>query len=286
MKRNIITIDAKKCTGCGVCIPNCPEGAIQIIDNKARLIGDLFCDGLGACLGHCPEGAISIEQREAGEYSEVEVMKNIVKQGPNVIAAHLEHLRSHHQDAYVQEAIDYLKANNIPVPQNGEKAGQHQGGEKAGHEPHGCPGSRARTMQRNIGDAPSIGSMPSRLGQWPVQLHLVSPHADYFRSSDVVLCADCVAYALGDFHEKWLKGNTLAIACPKLDEGKEEYIKKLTALIDNANINTMTVMTMEVPCCSGLLRLAEEALAAASRKIPVKSVVVGIEGDIKSEQWL
>jgi ferredoxin len=215
MKRNIITIDREKCTGCGACIPNCPEGAIQIIDNKARLISDLFCDGLGACLGHCPEGAIAIEQREAGEYSEREVMKNIVKQGPNVIKAHLSQLR-----------------------------------------------------------------------QWPVQMQLISPMAEYFKNSDVVLAADCVAYALGNFHEQWLKGKSIAIACPKLDEKKEAYREKLIALIDKATINTITVMTMEVPCCSGLLRLAEEAASSALRKIPIKSVIVGIEGDIKEERWI
>ena len=123
MKRTIIAIDEKKCTGCGLCIPNCPEGALQIIDNKARLVGDLFCDGLGACLGHCPEGAITTEEREAVEYSEREVMKNIVTQGANVIAAHLKHLRDHNQHGYVAEAEAFLREHDIPVPWSSSEEG-------------------------------------------------------------------------------------------------------------------------------------------------------------------
>jgi len=270
MKRNIITIDREKCTGCGECIPNCPEGAIQIIDQKASLVSDLFCDGLGACLGHCPEGAIGIEEREAGDYNEREVMENIVKQGPNVINAHLTHLKDHHQDAYVKEALDYLNDAGIGIPETGKKA-------ETGA--CGCPGSGSRTIKR-AGMTATLAEQPSRLMQWPVQLRLISPMADYFKGSDLLLTADCVGYAIGDFHEKWLKGKSIAIACPKLDEDKDGYRDKLIALIDKANINTLTVMTMEVPCCSGLLRLAQEAAAHASRKIPIKSVVVGIEGGI------
>ena len=242
----------------------------------------MFCDGLGACLGHCPEGAITIEEREAGEYSEQEVMKNIVKQGPNVIAAHLKHLRDHNQDAYVAEAEAFLMENNVPVP----KAVSAQ------NEIHiqahgGCPGSRARSFAPKQQTTAAIAALPeSQLRQWPVQLHLVSPMAAYFKGSDVVLAADCVAFALGDFHTTWLKGKSLAIACPKLDDGREEYIEKITALIDNAGINTLTVMIMDVPCCGGLMSIAMEAAAQAVRKVPIKQVVVGIEGNIIKEQWV
>jgi Pyruvate/2-oxoacid:ferredoxin oxidoreductase delta subunit len=280
MKRKIITIDANTCTGCGLCIPNCPEGAIQILDNKARLVGDLFCDGLGACLGHCPEGAISIEEREAEEYNEREVMQNIIKQGSNVIAAHLKHLRDHNQQAYVADAEAFLKENGLPVP------GVQQV-ENGFHAHGGCPGSRARSFAPKQEVASIVTTTAaSHLRQWPVQLHLVSPHADYFKGSDVVIAADCVAYALGDFHATWLKGKSLAIACPKLDDDKEEYVKKITALIDNAGINTLTVMIMEVPCCGGLMRLVMDAVAHATCKVPVKQVVVGIEGNIIQEQWM
>jgi ferredoxin len=278
MKRSIITIDQEKCTGCGLCIPNCPEGALQIIDNKARLISDLFCDGLGACLGHCPEGAITIEEREAEDYDERKVMSNVVKQGPNVIKAHLDHLLSHKQDDYVKQARAYLRENNIDLPGEAAPAMHEHGGE--------CPGSKARTFSMPAQEKTVTDHQASELRQWPVQMHLVSPMAPYFHKSDVLLAADCVAYALGDFHGTWLKGKSIAIACPKLDEGKEVYLEKLVALIDKALINTLTVMTMEVPCCAGLLRLAQEAAAQASRKIPIKSVVVGIEGDILSEKWV
>ncbi|MGB7568999.1 MAG: 4Fe-4S binding protein [Chitinivibrionales bacterium] len=279
MKRSIITIDREKCTGCGECIPNCPEGALQIIDNKACLLSDLFCDGLGACIGHCPEGAITIEEREAEDYNERKVMSNVIRQGPNVIKAHLDHLKFHKQEDYVKQAEAYLKENNIEVPSEA-KSVMHEHGE-------GCPGSRARSFSKPA--APENGmtsAQSSELRQWPVQMHLISPMAAYFQKSDVVLAADCVAYSLGNFHSAWLKGKSIAIACPKLDQGKEIYLEKLADLIDKALINTLTVMTMEVPCCSGLLRLARQAVEKASRKIPIKSVIVGIEGDILSEKWV
>ena len=281
MKRNIIKIDADKCTGCGQCIPNCPEGAMQLIDGKARLVSDLFCDGLGACLGHCPEGAITMEEREAEPYDETKVMANVVTQGPNVIKAHLEHLRDHGQDEYLRQAIAYLGQHSVANPlDRPEPPGRH-------HAHAGCPGSRSMDFTApSAPDADKPGTRPSRLTHWPVQLHLISPMAPQYRGSDVLLCADCVAYALGDFHKDYLKGKALAIACPKLDEGQEVYVEKLKALIDKAKINTLTVMIMQVPCCGGLLRLAQQAASQATRKVPLKSIVVGLEGSILKEEWV
>lgn len=284
MKRKIIRIDDKKCTGCGLCIPNCPEGAIQLIDGKARLISDLFCDGLGACLGTCPEGAITIEEREAEPYSEATVMKNIIKAGPNTIKAHLEHLRDHGQTEFLAQAIQVLERMGVdnplsPVSTKPAGGGHGQGG--------GCPGSRAMSFDKPAGEpGGDQGSRPSQLTHWPVQLHLISPQAPHFQGSDVLLAADCTAFSLGDFHKDYLKGKTLAIACPKLDEGQETYVEKLKALIDEARINTLTVMIMQVPCCSGLLRLAQQAARSAARKIPIKCVVVGIQGGILKEEWV
>jgi len=284
MKRKIIKIDEGSCTGCGQCIPNCPEGAIQMIDGKARLISDLFCDGLGACLGHCPEGAITIEEREAEAYDETKVMANIIKAGPNTIKAHLEHLRDHGQKEFLAQAVQVLKVKSIPNPLETIPANPAPG-------PHGhgggCPGSRAMSFEKPAGEAGSEkGTRPSQLTHWPVQLHLISPQAPHFQGADLLLAADCTAFSLGDFHKEYLKGKTLAIACPKLDDGQESYVEKIRALIDEAKINTLTVMIMQVPCCSGLLRLAKEAVSQATRKVPVKCIVVGLQGTILKEEWV
>ena len=282
MKRKIIKIDEEKCNGCGLCIPNCPEGALQIIDGKARLISDICCDGLGACLGHCPEGAITIDDREAEKYDEKKVMENIIKQGKNVIKAHLEHLKDHNQKEFLKEAINFLKEKGIQNPLIEGKGGGMQ-------KEHfsGCPGSKILDFggkgKEEKGDG---GKRESQLRQWPIQLHLVSPMAPYYKKADVLLAADCVAYSLGDFHKDYLKGKAIAIACPKLDEGQEEYVEKVKSLIEDSDINTLTVMTMEVPCCGGLVAIAKEALGQAKRKIPIKSIVVGLQGNILSEEWV
>ena len=270
MKRQIIQIDEEKCTGCGLCIPGCPEGAIQMIDGKARLISDLFCDGLGACLGHCPEGAITVTEREAEPYDERRVMENIIKAGTNTIRAHLKHLKDHNQTDYYLEAVDLLAERGIALPAE-EETYQHTG----------CPGSQSRSLQK---DRPTA-DRPSELAHWPIQMHLLSPMAAHYRNSDVLLAADCVAFAMGNFHGNYLAGKTLAIACPKLDEGKDIYVAKLTALIDQAKINTLTVMMMQVPCCGGLLQLARIAAAQAERKIPIKAVIVSLQGEILREEW-
>lgn len=281
MKRKIIRIDEEKCTGCGLCIPNCPEGAIQIIDNKARLVSDLMCDGLGACLGHCPEGAIAVEEREAEPYDERKVMENIVKAGPNTIKAHLVHLKEHGQAEFLGTALSVLKEKGLPNPLSAA----------AGHGAHaqggGCPGMRAAQFEKKEDAAGSdSGRRASHLSHWPIQLHLVSPAAPQYQGADVLLAADCTAFALGDFHKDHLKGKALAIACPKLDEGQEVYERKIAALIDEAKINTLTVMIMQVPCCMGLLNLARRAADGATRRVPVKMVVVSLQGEILREEWL
>lgn len=279
MKRKIIRIDEEKCTGCEECIPNCPEGAIQIIDGKARLVSDIMCDGLGACLGHCPEDAISIEEREAEEYDERKVMKNIVKAGPNTIKAHLNHLRDHNQMEYFKQAVDFLKEKNIDVPleKTVKGAGAHAG----------CPGAMTMSFARNSEPAGESGAARlSCLTHWPIQMHLISPAAPHYKGTDLLLAADCVPFALGDFHKDYLKDKALAIACPKLDSSQDIYMEKLTALIDESGINTLTVMTMQVPCCGGLLHLAQTAASEAKRKIPIKHIVVSLKGGILKEEWV
>jgi NAD-dependent dihydropyrimidine dehydrogenase PreA subunit len=283
MEREIIKIDEDKCTGCGLCVPGCPEGALQIIDGKARLISDLFCDGLGACIGECPEGAIEIEKREAEPYDERVVMENIIQAGPNTIRAHLAHLKEHGETAFLKQAVDVLKGKGLDIPvvyDEKEKPIQH------GHTMGGCPGSRMMEFNKEKTGHSSQGDVSSQLAQWPVQLHLVSPRAPYYEEADVLLAADCTAYALGDFHQRFLKDKALAIACPKLDEGQDIYLAKLIAMIDEARINTLTVLIMQVPCCGGLLRMAQQAVEQADRKIPIKKVVVGIKGEILQEDWV
>ena len=282
MKRKIIEIDGRKCNGCGLCIPACPEGAIQLIDGKARLISDLCCDGLGACLGHCPEGAIAIEEREAAPYDERQVMAHIVKQGPNVVRAHLEHLREHGQDAYLAQAVALLEEKGIKNPLLQEKEPMSH---PSTHQ--GCPGARPVAFDAappaGVGDP---GRRSSQLTHWPIQLHLISPAAPQYQGRDLLLAADCVAFTVGDFHNDHLKGRALAIACPKLDAGQDIYVQKLQALIDTAKINTLTVMIMQVPCCMGLLKLAQTAAAQAGRKVPVKCVIVSLRGEILREEWV
>ncbi|UCG28307.1 MAG: 4Fe-4S binding protein, partial [Bacteroidales bacterium] len=299
MKREIIHIDEEKCTGCGECIPGCHEGALQLIDGKARLISDLMCDGLGACIGHCPEGAIRMEKREAEPYDEVTVMKEMVKKGKNVVVAHLKHLKEHNQKEFLKKGVQYLADNKssldfdimevLAVVHNAEPAHDMFNKEptvkvQAMHHEHkgGCPGSKAFAFDEPSGAkvVTNQEEVQSHLTHWPVQMHLINPMAPYFQGSDLLFSADCVAHTLGNFHGRFLKGKTLVIACPKLDSQVEVYVEKLQALIDQAEINTITVMVMEVPCCKGLLQLAKTASGRASRKVPVKSVTVGIRGDI------
>jgi ferredoxin len=275
MKRSIIRIDEEKCTGCAECIPNCPEGAIQIIDGKARLVSDLFCDGLGACIGNCPEGAISIEEREAEPYDESKVMARIVQGGPNVIRAHLAHLKEHDATQYYDEAVSYLRKHGYAVPALPAQAPACGGS---------CPGRAQKEMNPQSGD--DTGHRRSKLTHWPVQLHLISPVAPYFSGADILLAADCVAFALGDFHKDYLEGKKLIIGCPKLDSNLDSYVEKIRRLIDEAKVNTITVMMMEVPCCSGLLSLVQKAASKAERKVPIKKIIVSIRGDQLREEWV
>jgi len=313
MEREIVKIDEDLCNGCGVCIPSCHEGALQIIDGKARLISDLMCDGLGACLNHCPQDAMTIEKREAEPYDEVKVITLMVEKGKNTVVAHLKHLKDHNETVFLKQAVQYLKENQDNIEfsidevirevhnsQTSAMNDQHECG-CSGSAPKtierpsvmtpmgGCPGSQARTIDRDTIKPEGThyaGDAPSELRQWPVQMHLVNPMAPYFRDADMVLAADCVAFAMGDFHSKFLKGRSVGIACPKLDNGQDTYVQKLIQMIDMAKINTLTVAIMQVPCCGGLLQMAKTAVAQANRKIPLKLAVISIEGEVLKEEWI
>ena len=290
MIREVVKIDEELCDGCGLCVPGCHEGALQIIDGKARLISDLMCDGLGACIGHCPQGAITIEKREAEAYNETRVMEIMVQKGKNTVVAHLKHLKDHGETDYLKEGVRYLNENAGTLDFDPKEVmlvvhGPH--GALQHHQGGGCPGSQTMVFEPKtaVVDVPA-SSQQSELRQWPVQMHLVNPNAPYFRNSDVLIAADCTAYAIGGFHSQYLKGKSLAIACPKLDSNQEVYIEKIRAMIDDAKINTITVMIMQVPCCMGLLQLVKKAASEAQRKVPVKLMVVGIEGEILKEEWV
>lgn len=277
-KRKIIKIDKEKCNGCGECIPNCPEGAMQIIDGKARLISDIYCDGLGACVGHCPQGAIVIVERSAEPYDEYKVMDNVVKEGTNTIRAHLKHLKDHGETTYLKQALDYLKKHNISIDFDTEPKNDIC-------YPTGCPGTQAIEFTQKQQKLPTE-QQPSQLQQWPVQLHLISPDATYFQNNDLLLAADCTAYAFGNFHQTYLKNKRLAIACPKLDRNQDVYLQKLTNLIDNAHINTLTILTMQVPCCQGLVQLVKKGVQTSNRKIPVKHIIINLHGKEIKNEWI
>ncbi|MFI3289004.1 MAG: 4Fe-4S dicluster domain-containing protein [Rikenellaceae bacterium] len=277
-KRDIIKIDEVLCNGCGECVAGCHEGALQMIDGKARIISELYCDGLGACIGDCPVGAISIESREAEAYDEVAVMERIATKGGETIVAHLKHLKDHNEMGYLKQGIDYLKEHNIEVDLSAIEAKK-----ESFKLACGCPGTASRSFSVAPSTAPT-NSVKSQLSHFPVQLHLVNPAAGHFTGSDLLLAADCTAFAYGDFHNSLLKGRKLVIACPKLDSDKESYITKIVAMIDSAKINTLTVAIMSVPCCRGLLQIAKLAAERATRKVPIKVVVISTEGAVIKEK--
>lgn len=269
MKRQIIHIDADKCNGCGLCVPDCPEGAIQMINGRARLISDLYCDGLGACIGTCPEGAITIEEREAAPYNEALVMENIIKHGPDTIKAHLKHLKDHNETVYLAEAIKILKEKGIEIQEPAPETVFQQ---------HGCPGSANRTVS-NVQNTPAASKGDfSRLAQWPVKLKLLSPYSPVFNNKkiDLLVSADCAPYACGNFHDKFLDGKAMLTFCPKLDPYIDEYREKLEVIMKEQDINSVTITRMEVPCCNGVTALVKEAVSKSGKNIKVEEVIVKI----------
>ena len=294
MIREIVKIDEELCDGCGDCIPNCVEGALQIIDGKARLISELMCYGLGACLGHCPQDAITIEKREAEDYDEVVVITQMISSGKATVFAHLKHLQEHGETEFLQQALTYIRANREAMPfeisEVHELLHNENKNEVAGSGDcanGGCPGSAPMAFDAGgIKMAPPIGQVPSALTQWPIQMHLINPVASYFYGADLLIAADCAGFAYGNFHEDYMKGRKMVIACPKLDQGQDIYIQKLVRLIDEARVNTITTVIMEVPCCGGLSQMVKMATQMASRKVPIKEVIISIRGEVLSEEWV
>lgn len=274
MIRQIIKIDEDKCTGCGLCVTACHEGAIAMVDGKAKLIRDDYCDGLGNCLPSCPTGAITFEEREALPYDEAAVMENMAK---NQAAAHGE---SH------ACGCPGSQAKMIQRPQE-TKLSPVQGG---GHA-CGCPGSKMASIRRDLHprdenpqtesvstDNGGQAAIQSQLRQWPVQIKLVPVNAPYFDGANLLIAADCCAFAYGNFHQEFIRNRITVVGCPKLDD--VDYTEKLTAIIANNNIKSMTVVRMEVPCCGGLEHAAKRALQASGKFIPWQVVTISTDGRI------
>lgn len=233
--RKIIEIDESKCNGCGQCIMACAEGALKIVEGKAKLVGDILCDGLGACIGQCPEGALKIIDREAEEFDEKAVKMHLGKTGV----------------------------------ENGNKA-----------LPCGCPSSAMMEfMNKPCEGTASESDAESQLGHWPIKLQLLGPQAPFLKNADLVLLADCVAVAYPDLHRKILKGKALAIGCPKLDD-LEAHIHRLTQILSVAHPKSLTVVHMEVPCCSGFLYAASQAIIRSGAKVPLKKIIIGRNGKV------
>jgi Pyruvate/2-oxoacid:ferredoxin oxidoreductase delta subunit len=270
MKRDIIKINEEKCTGCGDCIPGCPEGALQVIDGKARLISDLFCDGLGACIGNCPQDAIDVEQREAEPYDEYNVMENIVKEGPNVIKAHLKHLNDHGQKDYLNQAINILKDKNMEIPDYEEEKTFSCG----------CPGSMEMEFGDNIKSKEEPVIYSAQLRNWPVQLQLLNPNAPYLKNANLLIAADCAPFAYANFHQRFLEDKILIILCPKLNKTIEQYVDKLTEIFENQDIKSIYIVHTEVPCCSGIGVIVQRALEKAQKNIIIKDYTISINGEI------
>jgi NAD-dependent dihydropyrimidine dehydrogenase PreA subunit len=298
--RTIIEVDQDLCDGCGACEIGCPEGALKIIDGKARLVGESLCDGLGACIGHCPHGAIRVIERDADSYNEVAVLDKILPQGAAVLQAHFAHLDHYGQDLYIEQAVARLDSLGIAVPEGYEKF-RKQAKPKFVKP---CP-SFSRTladMAARSGSAPAQPALVSDLNpapaavslspkplspkphNWPVQLHLINPRAPQFANARLLVAADCTAFVMPDFHQTLAEGKSLVIACPKLDSGREIYVSKLAALISQAE--SVEAVIMEVPCCGGLSRLLEEARQKAGRPLPINLVVVSSEGKILGKKTL
>ncbi len=234
--RKVVTIDEEKCNGCGACVPSCAEGALKIIDGKARLISETYCDGLGACLGECPQGAITVEERVADEFDEAAVKLHLGERGETV-------------------------TEEIPC---------------------GCPSAAVAQFARPDTGAVPGEAPPSRLANWPVQLTLVPPNAPFLQGTDLLLTADCVPFACAGFHQDFLRGHSLLVACPKLDNFAA-HVQKLTDILRRSAVKSLTVVHMEVPCCSGLVYMAQQAIQTSGKSIPFKEVTIGIDGQMLSE---
>ena len=254
MKRKIITIDENLCNGCGDCVLACAEGAIEIVDGKAKLVKEQFCDGFGDCLGECPTGALRIEDKEAESF-DPEATKEYLLQTKGREGV----------DRMEKAAARHTSRDGAPSNVSAKRA---------------CPGARAVEFSAKEAVPATTEELPSQLSHWPIQFSLVSADMAVLKGADLLIAADCTAFAYGDFHRKLLAGRPVIIGCPKLDD-TEPYVEKLANIIKKNDLKSLTVVHMEVPCCHGMAQLAKEALKRANSKLELQTVVLGIRGEMR-----
>ena len=262
IKRKIVNIDTEKCNGCGECVSACAEGAIELADGKARLVAEHYCDGLAACLGECPQGAITMIEREAEDFD------------PEAVEKHLAHTTNH--KFQITNSKSHQDAGNLQSPiSNLQSSGEAT-------LPCGCPSTQLQMFQAPCGcsDEPTTGTrQASALTHWPVQIKLVPPTATFLKNADLLIASDCVPVAYPNFHEDFLKGRVVLMGCPKFDD-IDEYIKKFADIFRIANIKSVTIAIMEVPCCSKMPLIVQKGMELAGQSISTEVVVVNARGDI------
>jgi ferredoxin len=252
--RKIITIDEEKCDGCGNCVPGCVEGALQIIDGKARLVQESYCDGLGACLGECPQGALEVNELEVDSYDEAGVLGYLEQKSPELVQRHVEHLKAHG-----------MESTYTPRPAQPQRAPVAM-----------CPSVRMDAWAAPVlGDQGGPARAKSELRQWPVQLTLLPPNAPFLHRAHLTLIAHCVPFANPNMHADFLRDGAIAVGCPKLDDG-QAYINKLAQMIQASDIQSIRVAYMEVPCCRGLVFIAQQAIQLSGKDVPLTTDLVGI----------
>ena len=242
--RKIIKIDEELCNGCGQCVPDCAEGSLAIIDGKARLVADKFCDGLGACLGACPTGALTIVEREADEFDEEAVEEYLAVKEQQAKPASTENLpcgcASSHLQTFAPKSS--CQTANIPTVRT--------------------PGAHADSL----------------LKHWPIQIRLIPPHAPFLQNADLLVVADCTAVAVAGFQQKYMEGKTVMMGCPKFDDA-ESYIKRFAEIIETCNLKSLTILIMEVPCCSAMNVIIKKAIKMAGKTVPVEQITISTRGE-------
>lgn len=249
-KRKIIKIDEAKCNGCGLCIDVCAEAALELVDGKAKLTKNFYCDGLGACLDVCPVDALKIVEEETEEYDVEKTFEHV-----KVTRGEEEAKKVHGHSEEAKSNDDTMKC--------------------------GCPGTMTQDFRdKEPAQENKEVKLSSELRQWPIQLHLLTPQAPYFKGADLVISADCVPFSFANFHQKFLKGKTLIMFCPKLDEDQDVYVEKLTEIFKTQDIKSITIVRMEVPCCGGITQIVEAALKDSQKNIIIKDYVISLQGEI------